>query len=61
MSECDHGLSFDVKAVASGNFTEAEIRKRWPRLDGKCEKCGLDGIAYANAAHYFAWGRSRDR
>ena len=31
------------------------IRKRWPRLDGKCPKgCGYVGIYYASFIHYIA-------
>lgn len=59
MSACDHGIAFDVKAAAVEHLTQEQVRKRWPRLDGKCPKCGLDGIAYAGPAHYYAWGPSR--
>jgi hypothetical protein len=32
-----------------------EVRRRWPRLDGKCPKgCGYEGICYASTAHYVA-------
>lgn len=59
MAACDHGITFDAKAAILENLTQEQVRKRWPRLEGKCEKCGLDGIAYAGAAHYFAWGKPR--
>jgi hypothetical protein len=33
--------------------TAADIRYRWPRLDGPCPKgCGFSGIAYASQTHY---------
>lgn len=58
MSACDHGIVFDVAAASTETLTQEQVRKRWPRLDGKCPKgCGLQGIAYAGAAHYFAWGK----
>ncbi len=49
--ECtNHGVTFD-EAAAEGLST-AEIRTRWPRLDGKCPKCCYFGIAYASMAHF---------
>lgn len=52
--ECDHGVTFD--AAAAGSLGVNEIRKRWPRLSGKCPKdCGYNGIAYASTQHY-VWG-----
>lgn len=60
-STCDHGLLFNYeeacKIVNDLNLTPyevtAEIRKRWPRLDGMCPKgCGYCGIAYASEQHY---------
>lgn len=67
-SACDHGLTFDL-AVAEeiygswrptdavsfivGNPKSAEVRKRFPRLSGKCPKgCGYEGIAYVSMDHY---------
>lgn len=36
-----------------GNPAHAEVRARWPRLNGLCPKgCGYNGIAYASADHY---------
>ena len=36
-----------------GSPAHAIIRKRWPRLEGKCPfGCGFVGIAYASAEHY---------
>lgn len=61
LDKCDHGLTFDVKAACVEGVTVEEVRRRWPRLDGKCSKCGFSGISYASAAHYFAWGKGRDR
>ncbi len=49
--ECDHGIVFD-EAVARG-LTAQEIRERFPRLCGPCQKgCGYNGIAYASTTHY---------
>ena len=67
--DCDHGVTFDADEARklldaskppnnaaewiAGNPASAEIRRRWPRLMGKCPKgCGFDGIAYASAEHY---------
>ena len=48
---CDHGLTFHERKARY--LSTAEIRKRWPRLFGKCPKgCGYEGIAYASWAHY---------
>lgn len=42
-----------VVAFILGPMSSSEIRKRWPRLMGKCPKgCGFDGIAYASFMHY---------
>ena len=36
-----------------GNPRTAEVKKRWPRLNGACPLgCGYVGIAYASPAHY---------
>jgi len=36
-----------------GDPTALAIRKRWPRLSGKCPLgCGYEGIYYASMAHY---------
>lgn len=48
---CDHGIRFDDKVAESMDV--AEIRKRWPRLNGPCPLgCGYVGIYYASRAHY---------
>lgn len=69
--DCDHGVTFDEeeankllsnwKGPASpaefimGNPISSEVRKRWPRLFGRCPKgCGYEGIYYASYAHYIA-------
>lgn len=40
-------------AFIAGSPAVPEIRKRWPRLCGKCPKgCGYDGIYYASREHY---------
>jgi hypothetical protein len=65
---CDHGIVFDEDEARKvlgawaptsdvdfivGNPKTAEIRKRWPRLDGPCPKgCGFVGIGYASYLHY---------
>lgn len=65
---CDHGVTFDQEEAEKvlgdwqpkspaefvmGNPASAEIRKRWPRLHGKCPKgCGYEGIYYASMEHY---------
>jgi hypothetical protein len=65
---CDHGLTFDREEAERilgewepktevdfivGNPKHAEVRKRFPRLHGKCPKgCGFEGIAYASPEHF---------
>jgi hypothetical protein len=56
---CQHGLTFDRRVVDAScrgkttPMTTAEIRARWPRLDGPCPLgCGFSGIAYASYVHY---------
>lgn len=65
---CDHGILFDEEEAKrilgswvpttpaefiSGNPSHALVRKRFPRLDGRCPKgCGYSGIGYASTAHY---------
>jgi hypothetical protein len=69
-SKCTHGVVFDEEAakavlgewapqsevdLIAGNPRHAEVRKRWPRLNGTCPLgCGYVGIAYASWAHYTA-------
>ena len=66
--KCDHGVTFDEdeaeKVFADwvpkdaaefimGYPKTAEVRRRRPRLFGKCPKgCGYNGIAYASMTHY---------
>lgn len=51
--ECDHGVTFDQKEAEDKKMDEFEVRKRWPRLNGKCPKgCGYHGIAYASMSHF---------
>ena len=48
---CDHGVTFDQ--VAAAPMTVAEVRAKYPRLDGLCPKgCGFHGIAYKSTAHF---------
>lgn len=70
MEKCNHGVVFDkeeaekvpegwaprsAEQVVLGNPSSREIRKRWPRLCGKCPLgCGFEGIAYASWDHYRA-------
>lgn len=50
--ECDHGVTFDRKAIG---LSAPEIRKLHPRLVGACPRgCGYQGIAYASWEHYIA-------
>ncbi len=41
---------FDEEAAK--NLSSHEIRRRWPRFDGKCATCGYEGIRYASFAQY---------
>lgn len=51
LEKCDHGVTFDLEAAKK--LDKYEIRRRWPRLFGKCPKgCGYLGIAYASTQHY---------
>lgn len=53
VSACDHGLSFDENAARG--LDSYEVRKRWPRLSGACQKgCGFNGIGYASYMHYLS-------
>lgn len=49
---CDHLPPFDRDAARG--MTSQEVRKRWPRYDGECGKCGakFGGISYASMEHY---------
>lgn len=53
---CDHGVTFDYDDfLKEENMPAYEVRKRWPRLGGRCPKdCGFAGIAYASMLHYLA-------
>lgn len=51
IDKCYHGVRFDP-AEAAG-LTASEVRRRFPRLDGRCERCGYEGIAYASQEHYY--------
>lgn len=44
--------AFDSAAAAS--LDAAEVRKRWPREDRVCPKCGACCITYASYEHYIA-------
>lgn len=51
LGECTHGVTFDEPAARG--LDAYEVRRRWPRLDGRCPLgCGYCGIAYASGAHY---------
>lgn len=30
------------------------VRRRWPRIDWRCERCGARVILYASAEHFIA-------
>lgn|GEM_PF-2335664 len=65
---CDHGITFDEEEAerilgnweprdstdfVMGNPAAAEVRRRWPRLNGRCPLgCGYVGIYYASPEHY---------
>jgi hypothetical protein len=69
-NSCNHGVTFDPDEARRilescdpsdpedfimGNPASAEIRQRWPRLQGVCPLgCGFQGIAYASSEHYAA-------
>ena len=52
VNECDHSVLFDL-AEAAG-LSSSEVQKKFPRLDGRCEICGYEGLAYASVEHYYA-------
>lgn len=55
-SACEHVYTktpvFD-KEAAKG-LSASEIKKRWPRVDTYCLKCGERAILYASAEHYIS-------
>lgn len=51
-NDCDHNLKFDEEA--SKAMSILEVRQAYPRLNGRCSKCGFFGIAYASYKHYVA-------
>lgn len=67
---CHHGVTFDAEEArkilgdwtpkttadfVTGNPGAAEVRRRWPRLDGPCPLgCGYNGIYYASYEHYIS-------
>ena len=70
LADCNHGVVFDTDEAErllsgweasnpaefiAGNPASAEVRRRWPRLQGQCPKgCGYNGIAYASYEHLIA-------
>ena len=50
--KCGHGVSFDPEAARG--LPSDEVRRRWPRFAGRCERCGYEGIDYASMAHMVA-------
>jgi hypothetical protein len=50
IDKCDHGLRFNP--VEAAGLSSSEVRRLFPRLDGRCERCGYEGIAYASAEHF---------
>jgi hypothetical protein len=54
-AECEHtkcAVSFDEEAAKLLKENTDEIRKLWPRFEGKCPDCGSLLIKYASYAHY---------
>jgi len=54
---CSHGVMFDEKAAKK--MRKEEIRRRWPRLEGRCplgHGCRFEGVHYASERHQEAWG-----
>ena len=54
---CSHGVMFDEKAAKK--MRKEEIRRRWPRLEGRCplgHGCMFEGVHYASERHQEAWG-----
>lgn len=53
---CRCGGPMPVPAFDERDLNEpAEVvRRRWPRLDWQCPRCGARVIAYASAGHFIA-------
>lgn len=52
---CEHPQTIPVfDADAAEELDEYEVRKRWPRFQGRCPDCGELVIAYASLEHYVA-------
>lgn len=50
-TKCNHGVEFD--SAAARGLTSSEVRRRWPRLSGRCPKgCGFYGAAYVSYEHF---------
>jgi hypothetical protein len=49
-AKCEHkSVAFDADAACG--LGAQEVRKRWPRFQGRCS-CGFFGVAYASPEHY---------
>lgn len=44
-------VAFDPR---DANLPEEVVRRRWPRKDWHCERCGAMWILYASAEHFIA-------
>ena len=53
---CEHCTpKFPSDEEFKGNLMSAsEVRRKYPRWDGLCPKCGYNGIKYASRLHYYA-------
>lgn len=54
-ADCTHEKCQPVfDAEAAEGLHEAEVRKRWPRVQGTCPDCNQMVILYASARHFIA-------
>jgi hypothetical protein len=50
---CSHAAVTPVfDPVAARDLSDSEVRRRWPRFDGKCPTCQCLLISYASYEHY---------
>jgi predicted RNA-binding Zn-ribbon protein involved in translation (DUF1610 family) len=55
INRCEHkscAPAFD--SAAAEGLDAYEVRKRWPRFNGRCPECGEQMIYYASMEHYVA-------
>jgi len=55
-SKCSCGGPMPMPAFDpnDANAPADVVRRRWPRLDWRCERCGTRSIIYASFAHFIA-------